>query len=269
MPNTPSFNVFFLSKNLIWANIVISSFLSFSATAPKIFPVLGLAPWSLGNVLKPIKKELRPIALLLFFSSCIGIFIQIGDLTQIMANTPKPDGSTSFGLLASYQTRLGDTLGMILTITKLSIFSFTANQMLNNKFDMYFSTAVEDHGIEVSKNAAILFSFMTLFVWLANRSWDYRLIISLGFAPYFLNVFACRPSRIDRATLCLALSFFFLWFEQYVRFGPFGFASDALFQPALMGFLAAFLLRNYGNAKNRRNKPNSALDTIHQHKVPN
>lgn len=235
-------------KNLVWANVIISSFLSFSATALKIFPALGLVPWGLGIAVRPMKKGLRLAALLLFFSSCIGIFIQLGDLTQIMANTPKPDGGTSFGLLASYQSRLGSTLGIIVTIMKLVILGFTANLMLRRRFDMLFATADANPGLEASRQAAIIFSFMTLLAWLISRSWDYRLIISLGFAPYFLNVFASRPSSLSRAKLGLAASIVFLWFEQYIG-GRLGIASDVLIQPVLMGFLVAFLWRSYGNAR--------------------
>lgn len=233
-------------RSFIWVNIAISFLLSFSATALKVFPLLGLAPWSLGIIIKPMRNGVKLAALLLLFSSCIGIFIQLGDLTQIMVNTPKPDGGTSFGFLASYQSTLGGAPGMALTILKVAILAITINIMLRSRFDSLFSTGDFNPRLEASKQAALMFSFMTVLVWLISRSWDYRLIISLGFMPYFLNIFASRPSSLGCAKIGLAASILFIWFEQYLG-GRAGIVSDVLIQPVLVGFLSAFLWRSYLN----------------------
>lgn len=233
-------------RSFIWINVAASSLLSFSATALKIFPLLGIAPWSIGIIIEPMKKGVKLAALLMLISSCIGIFIQLGDLTQIMANTPKPDGVTSFGLLASYQTRLGGVAGMALTILKVAIVAITIGIMLRSRFDSLFSTGEFNPRLEASKQAALMFSFMTVLVWLISRSWDYRLIISLGFVPYFLNIFSSCLSCLGRAKIGLAANILFLWFEQYLG-GRAGIVSDVLIQPILVGFLSAFLWRSYLN----------------------
>jgi hypothetical protein len=233
-------------KSFIWVNVITSSLLPFSATALKVYPLFGLAPWSLGIAVKPMRKGVKLAAFLLLFSSCIGIFIQLGDLTQIMVNTPKPDGGTSFGLLASYQSRLGGVPGMALTILKVAILAITINIMLRSRFDSLFSTVEFNPRLEASKQAALMFSFMTVLVYLISRSWDYRLIISLGFMPYFLNIFTSRLSSLGRAKIGLAASILFICFEQYVG-GLAGIISDVLIQPVLVGFLSAFLWRNYRN----------------------
>jgi hypothetical protein len=175
-------------KSLTCANVVISSCLSFSATAFKVFPALGLAPWSIGIVAKALNRKARLTGIALLFCSCLGIFIQLDSLTQIIANTPKPDGGASFGLFASYQSKLGGTIGFALTALKLAIAGITIRVMLMTRFNSLFWTDGSEFVPEASRQAAILFALMTLLIWIASTSWDYRLVISIGIVPYFQNI---------------------------------------------------------------------------------
>jgi len=227
-------------------NSIVVSFLSFSAAAMKVFPVLGLAPWSLGILLKSRRKDLRSTALMVFSASCVGILIQLGDLSHIVANTPKPDGVVSFGLLAAFQSKMGESLGIAFVIAKIVILVLTGNLMLNRRFDPLFGLDVANQGYDSpSRQAAVMFSFMTLSVWLISRSFDYRLIVTLGLLPYFLDVFSSIQLRLGWAKYGLSASFLFLWFEQYIG-GMLDYVADILMQPVLMGFVFAFLLRSHG-----------------------
>ncbi len=225
------------------AKAITASALAFSAVALKVFPLVGLAPWSFGLAIRWPDRRAKWIPILILVMSCLGVLIQIGDLSQIMANTPKPDGGTSFGFLASYQSRLGGMMAMILTAFKAAVVVFIAYILRSDRFDGLFAGSQDDQRLESSRQAALMFSCMILVTWLVSRSWDYRLVICLGVVPYFANIFDNASPALKTPKTSICLGTFFLFYEQYVG-GRIGVVSDALVQPALIGFILSFLLRS-------------------------
>lgn len=220
-----------------------ASVLAFGAVALKVFPLLGLGPWSFGLAIQWSERRTTWIPVLILTLSCLGILIQITDLPQIMANTPKPDGLISFGLLASYQAKYGEGIGMFLTALKASIVALVTYAMSTSKFNDLFMAGQVDRRLESSRQAAFMFSCMILIAWMVGRSWDYRLIIFLGVVPYFANIFDNVSPALKSEKLLICLGTSVVLFEPYVG-GRIGFVSDVIIQPVLIGFLLAFLLRN-------------------------
>lgn len=228
------------------AKALLSSPLAFTAVAWKVFPALGLIPWAIGLLLKPTRIAPKPVGLLLLLSACVAIVMQLSDLAPIMANTPKPDGWLSFGWLASYQSRLGSPDVITLSLGKLVLLLLGAKAFLGQRFDWLFPAHPQHPQAEAARQAAILFTFMLLGTWFLNRSWDYRMIITLGLMPYFLNACTADATAPIRRKIALCAGVLFPLYEQYYYSGSMAvFVSDVLIQPLLMGLVVAFLLRSF------------------------
>ena len=227
---------------------IILPVLAFGATALKIFPALGLAPWS--TILLFGKQKFSSnrdigwlISFLVLIATILGISFQLMDIPTVLANTPKPDGSGSFGLLASYQSRFGFKLAAALTIAKVVILAVSARwafvELNSHKgFHKIFS-------VDKSCQSASLFGIMMVLIYLGSRSWDYRLIFCIGFLPAAFN--ALHRFGVDgaKSLILLCSSWFFILYEQYASGAlgkTFHILSDIVVQPIAVGILSAFVL---------------------------
>lgn len=222
---------------------ITASVLSFAVVALKVFPIVGLAPWSLWLAFRWPEKRVKWVPAFILLLSCLGLLIQTGDISQLMANTPNPDGGVSFGLMASHQGRLGFSMGALLTALKLAIVAIMLYVFRLEKFDGLYVDGQFEEGTQCSKQAALLFSCMILIIWLVSRSWDYRLIFSLGIIPYFTNTFSKTSPGLKKIKTLICLSTLFILYEEYLPFPVLSLISDAIVLPMLIAFLASFLLR--------------------------
>ena len=223
---------------------ITASALSFAVVVLKVFPFVGLAPWSLGLSMYWPERRNRWIPVLIFVLCCLGLLIQSKDLAQIMANTPKPDGGWSFGFLASYQNRLGGMIAIYFTVLKSAILIISFCMFRLDRFNGLFAVEGFDARLEASRQAALFFSWMIVVTWLVSRSFDYRMIILLGVVPFFINIFFGSSTSLRLPKVLICLSTCFLFYEQYAATGVFSVPSDVMVQPLLIGFLLSFLWRS-------------------------
>lgn len=224
----------------------LAPILAFGVTALKIFPAAGLAPWSFGLIFrgaKSLAQAWRPdwLGSILLLATIFGLTIQLNDIPLILANTPKPDGGASFGLFASYQSKLGSMwLGLVLQKAIIIVASacwfwrqgLTDLMLLRRKSS------------PATLQAAMLFAIMTSMIYLVSRSWDYRMIFCLGFLPVFANSLEIESMISRRAMQLTGLGIIFIGYEQYLggRLGAAShYLSDAFVQPLLVGLLIGVL----------------------------
>ena len=218
--------------------------LAFAVTALKLFPLVGLVPWSLLQLRRPRSRWLAAAILL---GTGVGLAIQISDLPAIMANTPKSDGGNGFGLLASYAGVLGTGAAGALTLLKLALMSLSA-AFCERRLDQRGLAPTQDESLSssLSQQAALLMGTMVVIVYVISRSWDYRLIFGLGVLPSWLN---SRPHDSQAGLPWLGMGLVFVGYEQYLR-GSLGSAAhllaDVVIQPLLIGVLVAWLLNSAG-----------------------
>lgn len=233
---------------------IVAALLSFLVTVLKIHPVAGLAPWALGLAITWPEKKARWIPILIFILSSLGILIQIGDIPLMLSNTPNSDGWLGFGLFASYQSRRGNSFGLVITIVKASIIFISARYLMSRSLKPIYDFKPYSKIKEYSRQSSLLFSIMFLAIWIIGKSWDYRLIFLFGIVPFFLNTYSSLNQHQKIIVKLVGCGTIFVLFEGYAAGGltdhgaligrGLGFLSNVAVQPVLIGFLAAFLLRN-------------------------
>ena len=238
-------NFFSSSTPYYWLYGMIACLLSFAVTALKIYPITGIIPWSLTLLLRKSAFNRGWAPLLLIFAATVGIACQFDEIAQVLANTPKPDGELSFGLLASYSSKFGRTGAFIITMFKLLIIYFTCKFLASNDpRDLFLPRSLETRDI-MTIQYSVFFSVMMCSIYFLSRSWDYRLIFGIGICPFFVNKFLECTGRVKNILLSMLSLCAFVVYEQYVpgRVGSIlHLASDAVAQPVLIGFLLIFLL---------------------------
>jgi hypothetical protein len=233
---------------------VVAALLSFSVTVLKIHPVAGLAPWALGLAITWPEKKATWIPILILILSSLGIIIQIGDIPLMLANTPNSDGWLGFGLLASYQSKRGNSFGFLVTLVKIIIIFVSAKYFIGRSLKLIYVFKPYSKLEEYSRQSSLLFSIMFLAIWIISKSWDYRLIFIFGIVPFFINKYSSLNPHQKIILKLVGCGTIFVLFEGYAAGGLtdygarigrlLGFISNVAVQPVLIGFLVAFLLRN-------------------------
>tara|TARA_Y200000002_G_C22680863_1_gene664026 strand:+ start:908 stop:2191 length:1284 start_codon:yes stop_codon:yes gene_type:complete len=225
-------------------NLILAAIISFGITALKLFPLLGILPWTFFSFLKLKNKKLFYIPLIIFVFSLIGFIFQIGDISLIAANTPNPNGKFSFGF-GTGDKIISENFSFIILIFKIFIILISIKIFEYLKINFNKKFYFQNYENNLAKEAAIFFSFMILFAYFLNNSFDYRLIFVFGILPYFINQNQLKKFSFK----VILLSLIYISFEQYLF--PFFYIgnifrlfSDLVLQPFLIGFIICFLIKN-------------------------
>ena len=238
-----------LSGVLVTMTISLAAISSFLLSALKIFPAVGITIWYFAQ--KP-KNRIKMEYLWTVCPAILGVAIQLSSIPSILANTPKPNGGVSFGLLALYQGigLRGIELFYVISLIKLLVLFTTLY--------IYLKFFLKNKSMNFHTKIPVIFSLsfcIIASVYILSRSWDYRLIFLVFMLPFIANLYSSQKLKIMSKSLPLSLilgaSIVFVVYEQYVKYVPYipgklGFwlsiFSDAVVQPALFVFFALDML---------------------------
>lgn len=221
--------------------ILIIPFLTFLPVSLKVFPLLGIFPWSLINIFILREKKLLFYSIILV--SFIAIAFQLPDLLDTIVTVKDysfATGIQSFGFLTFYQDSGNKTLSLIFLLLKSFLILFTL---------IYTFLGFQKRKRETNKQIIInyinfqiglLFLLISLLVYFVFGNYDYRMIFIIGSLPLFISIWSYVPQHIFKiASKLIPYMIIFVGFQKYLPsiFDVItSYISDIVFQPYLIGF---------------------------------
>ena len=231
-----------LSGVLAKITITLAAISSFLMSALKVFPAVGITIWYFAQ---KNDNRIKFGFLWTVLPAILGIVIQFDYIKSILANTPKPNGDYSFGLLALHQGSkffygvLLIKLLVIFTIVYIGLKYLRKNQPIK----LFIQEKQEIFNLSF---------FIVAPVYFLSRSFDNRLIFLVFMLPLILNLHSelqqNRTSKLLSLRQILGASIIFVAYEQYVP-GTLGkllsLFSDAVVQPILFAVLVCIVFQNH------------------------
>lgn len=221
-------------------NIVLSGILAFLSGVLKIFPVFGIVPWVLCR-----KPQNKVVTFSIIVPSILSLIYQVRDIPLILANTPRPGGYVSFGLLTTHGA---GGFGVLIIAAKI-VLIISAFLMIYKFFIQSFSEtkilSLLRRQKTLSVSSFVLSGWILVATYFLSRSWDYRFIFIIGILPFCFQILDITnsPKLKNYFIKPLTDGILFISFEQYLPLtNLFNRLSDFIIQPIIFGALAFVLL---------------------------